>query len=405
MMKFKLLLLLLFTQISAFGQHFIPMNFDTLIEPKQEIILTGIVDASSSTLGFDIVNKFLFGGEITSEMKDKSLERHNSLNRFGSDANVELEYRNYKAKLFKSEQFGFLVKAGIYNFNQLIYSKDVFQLAMYGNADFLGDTAILSGTQFKSTTFQKIGFGLIDKFSKSSVTFNFVGLNNSTSINLDRMEMYQSTSADTLKIAYTGDYNFYDNSDFFKGIGVAIDFDIRFNSFNRKGDVAYFQVMGRNLGFVSSISSQSIYSSNSQVAYTGFTYDEIVNGGSIITDNLALMDSLGIEETTSKPTQFLPGLIQVSKLVDVNSKRKIQEFYGGRMYLSKIAIPQIFGGVNYRPIDFLNVGASASYGGFSGLRGGAYLSYNTSKINLGISSENLFSKIGVSYLIRLQCAF
>jgi hypothetical protein len=404
-MRFKLLLLLLLVQISAFGQHFIPMNYDTLIEPKQELILTGIGDASSTALGLDIANKFLFGGEITSEMKDKSLERHNSLNRFGSDANVELEYRNYKAKLFKSEEFGFLVKAGMYNFNQSIYSKDVFQLAMYGNEGLLGDTAILSGTQFKSTTFQKIGFGFIDKFSKSSVTLNLVGLNNSTSINLDRMEMYQSSDADTLKLAYTGDYNFYEDAAFLRGIGVALDFDIRFNSKNKKGDAVYFQVMGRNLGFVSSISSQSKYSSNSQVAYTGFTYDEIVNGGSIINDNVALMDSLGIEESTSKNTEFLPGLLQASKLVDVNSKRKLQEFYGGRMYLSKIAIPQVFGGINYRPLEFLNIGASASYGGFSGLRGGAYLSYNTSKINIGISSENLFSKIGVSYLIRLQCAF
>jgi hypothetical protein len=404
-MKFKLLLLLLLAQISAFGQHFIPMNFDTLIEPKQEFILTGIGEASSTALGFDIANKFLFGGEITTEMKDKSLERHRSMNRFGSDANIEIEYRNYKAKLFKSEQFGFLVKAGMYNFNQLIYSKDVFQLAMYGNEGFLGDTANLSGTQFKSTTFQKIGFGFIDKFSKSSVTLNLVGLNNVTSINLDRMEMYQSAGADTLNLAYTGDYNLYNNSAFIKGIGVALDFDIRFNSKNKKGDEIYFQVLGRNLGFVSSISSQSTYSSNSQVAYTGFSYDEISSGGSIINDNVALMDSLGIDESTTKKSEFLPGLLQASKLVDVNSKRKLQEFYGGRMYLSKIAIPQIFGGLNYHPIDFLNIGASATYGGFSGLRGGAYLSYNTSKLNIGISSENLFSKIGVSYLIRLQCAF
>ncbi len=404
-MKFKLLLLLLLAQISAFGQHFIPMNFDTLVEPKEELILTGIGEASSTALGFDLVNKFLFGGEITPEMKNKSLERHNSLNRFGSDANMELEYRNYKAKLFKTEEFGFLVKAGLYNFNQSIYSKDVFQLAMYGNEGFLGDTAMLSGTQFRSMTFQKIGFGLIDKFSKSSVTLNLVGLNNSSSINLNRMDLYQSADADTLKLVYAGDYNFYKNASFLKGIGVAIDFDIRFNSKNKKGDAVYFQVMGRNLGFVSSIRSQSSYSSNSQVTYTGFTYDEIINGGSIINDNVALMDSLGIDESTRKNAEFLPGLLQASKLVDVNSKRKLQEFYGGRMYLSKIAIPQVFGGINYRPVTFLNIGASASYGGFSGLRGGAYLSYNTSKINIGISSENLFSKIGVSYLIRLQCAF
>jgi len=404
-MKIKLFILSVFVQISVFGQHFIPMNFDTLIEPKQEIILTGIADASSTSLGFDIANKFLFGGAITTEMKDKSLERHKDLNRFGSDANVELEYRNYKTNLFKNEQFGFLVKAGMYNFNQFIYSKDAYTLAMYGNVPFLGDTANLSGTQFKSTTFQKIGFGVIDKKTKSSVSLNLVGLNNTTSIDLSRMQLYQSAESDTLKVAYTGNYNFYDDANFIKSIGLALDFDLRFSSLTKKGDAIYFQVMGRNLGFVSAVSSQKSYSSNSLVSFTGFSYDEIMNGGSIINDNIALMDSLGINESSNRNSQFLPGLLQASKLVDVNSKRKIQEFYGGRMYLSRIAIPQVFGGLNYRPIDFLNIGASVSYGGFTGLRGGAYISYNSSKINVGISSENLFSKIGVSYLIRLQCAF
>ena len=175
-MKFKLFIFSFFVQISIFGQHYIPMNFDTLIEPKQELILTGIADASSTAMGFDIAQKFLFGGAITTEMKDKSLERHKSMNRFGSDANFEIEYRNHKVNMFKDERFGFLVKAGMYNFNQLMYSKDAFSLTMYGNSGFIGDTANLSGTQFKTMTFQKIGFGLIDKISKSSITLNLVSL-------------------------------------------------------------------------------------------------------------------------------------------------------------------------------------------------------------------------------------
>jgi hypothetical protein len=222
---------------------------------------------------------------------------------------------------------------------------------------------------------------------------------------MEAMIYLSNTSGVNSIIRKSGDYNLYNNSAFIKGIGVALDFDIRFNSKNKKGDAIYFQVMGRNLGFVSAITSQSRYSSNSQVTYTGFSYDEIINGGSIINDNVALMDSLGIDESTTKKSEFLPGLLQASKLVDVNSKRKLQEFYGGRMYLSKISIPQVFGGLNYHPIEFLNIGASVSYGGFSKFKGGAYLSFNQKKLNIGVASENLFSKTGVSYLIRLQCAF
>ena len=404
-MKSIILVIVLLIQLNAFGQHFLPIQHDTTKANHQEFSLTGIADISGTSIGTDIASKFLIGGEITNEMKDKSLARHGKINRFGADLNAEFEYRNYKVNLFKKENLGFIIKGGIYSFNQLLYSKDLFQFAMYGNQAFVGNTANFSGSKFQSLTYHKIGFGIVDKTTKSSISLNFIGLNSSTSANLNTLEIYQNTDLDTLQLTYNGDLSLNNNRTFIKGLGFGIDFDYRIKGNSFKGNPVYFQVIGRNLGMVFSTSKNDYYSSNSQVQFTGFSYNDIANGGSIIDDNLAILDSLGVKKEAKNQLYLLPSLLQISKLVDLNSNKKIQEFYGARMYLSKVSIPLVFAGLNYKPISFLNIGASVSYGGFSKFKGGAYLSFNQKKLNIGVVSENLFSKTGVSYLIRLQCAF
>lgn len=386
------------------GQHFIPFHFDTLVTSKQSITLDGTADISGNALGTDIFSKFLFGGAITDEMKAKSLDRHVKFNRFGGDINAELEYRNDKVNFAKMPEVGFLVKAGMYNFTELIYGKDVFQFAMYGNQPYVGDTVSLSGTQFRNLTYSKIGFGLTDKRTKSSISLNLVGLQNYTTIGLTDFQMYQSAEQDTLTVKYDGSTRFSNGSSFLKGMGFSLDFDIRLMGKSARNNPVYFQIMAKNLGVVFANKIQE-YTSDSQMTLTGFSYNELSNASSLLKDNQRILDTLGIQQRTVRHSLFLPGMIQASKLVDVNSKRIVQEFYGARMYLSRVYIPQVFAGLNIKPFNGFNLGMSIAYGGFSKLKGGAYLAYATDKINIGVSSENLFSKTGVSYLIRLQCAF
>ena len=403
-MKKLVLLYLSLCPLLVEAQQFIPFHFDTLVKSQQSFTLTGTADILGNALGSDIFSKFLFGGTITDEMKGKSLDRHVKINRFGGDLNAELEYRNDKVNFAKMEEVGFLVKAGMYNFTELIYGKDVFHFAMYGNQPFVGDTVSLSGTQFRNLTFSKIGFGLTDKRTKSSITFNLVGLQNYTSIGLTDFQMYQSAEQDTLTIKYDGATRFSNGGAFMKGMGFAFDFDIRLGGKSARNNPIYFQILGKNIGAVFANKMQE-YKADNQMTFTGFSYNELNDASSILKDNQRILDTLGVTQSTVHHSIFLPGMIQASKLVDVNSKRIVQEFYGARMYLSRVYIPQVFAGLNIMPFKGFNVGLSAAYGGFSKFKGGAYLAYAREKINIGISSENLFSKTGVSYLIRLQCAF
>ena len=120
-----------------------------------------------------------------------------------------------KLEIIKNSKIWFILSGSLIltSFIFIIFSFAKFSSPVKLGLDFTGGSKIEYVFQTKTLKDQNISSESIQQ------VLSEVGLNNSTSINLDRMEMYQSASADTLKIAYTGDYNFYDNSDFFKGIG------------------------------------------------------------------------------------------------------------------------------------------------------------------------------------------
>ena len=420
-MSFKFLFASIFISLHLFGQHYLPIQQDSILnyvvkkkgvdvekKRKNEIIVTGIADYSGTSLGKDIAQKFFYGGEITDSMKSKSLNRHRLINRFGSDTQAELEYRNFQVNLFKNENWGFIVKVGMYNFLQAIYSKDFYTFPMYGNTYFEGDTARFSGTRFSNVTYQKIGFGWLDKKTKSAISLNLFGLNNSTFLFLEEGEIYQNSDLDTLSFKYSGRASFSNSNNFVKGFGAGLDADVRWQSKNLRGKPS-FQFLMRNIGFITQTANFTQYTADTSFSFNGFSYDQIANGTSFQSENFAFLDTLGIKKSESKTTFMLPGIIQVSKLIDQSEgakTKKLQEFYGARLYFSSMSIPMIFGGLDYNPFNgFVHFGASVSYGGYSRLKAGCYSSMQWKNISIGISSENLFNPTGQSIIFRLQCVF
>jgi hypothetical protein len=420
-MKLLFIFTFLFFTNLLYGQHYLPIQHDSILTigikkkgniiektKRNEFILTGIADYSGTSLGKDIVQKFLYGGDISDAMKLRSLNRHRAINRFGADIQSELEFKNYHVNLFKHKNWGLIYKVGIYNFLQAIYSKDLFTFPMYGNSYFAGDTAKFSGSKFSNLTYQKLGIGWLDKKSKSSICLNLFGLTNFASLNLIDGEIFQNTAMDSISINYQGKANFSESDLYFKGIGFGIDADFRWRAKNIKGN-PNFQVLLRNLGVISQTTKMNTYNADTTISFSGFSFDQLINGTYFQSDQSNILDTIGVNNTMTKSTIFLPGVLQISKLVDESfgeKSKKIQEFYGARIYLSQMAIPLIFAGLDYDPFKGLvHFGASVSYGGFAKLRGGFYSNVKLNNLNIGVGSENLFNPTGQSIIFRLQCVF
>lgn len=408
-MKSLILSFFICSVIQLFAQSWIPIHHDTIIESKQELIFNGVADYSSTSLHKSLTQKLFYGGQITDEIKAKSQKLHGGINQFGSDLNTEIEYRNFKVNFLKNKNWGFLIKAGYNSFISAFYSKDLYNLIFYGNQEYLGQTASISGTKFSSFTFQKIGFGWLDKKTKSNISLNIYNLSNQSQAYIKTGEIYQSAAIDSISITYDGKINFSSGSEFIKGLGFGVDGELRFSVPTKKNKPIYYQLLCKNLGFASFIEPVSQYSADTVFSFNGLTFNQILNGANFLDSNFSIVDTLGIQKTTRKTTLLLPGFLQISKLVDSKSDRKLQEFYGVRMFLSSMYTPLVFAGLDYRisifPKATLNIGANASYGGFTRYRFGLYSSLNVKNWNLGVASENIIGITGQSLIFRLQCAF
>ncbi len=404
----KILILVLVLQANFLEAQFLPMQYDTLIN-SHELILSGGVDYYGSSMEKDLTSKIIKGGMITSEIKDRSLAKHGAINRLGGVGFSSIDYRNFIATPFKKKNWGYTIKAGYDAFGGLLYAKDFYGLALYGNQSYQGETIDMSGTNLSVMTYQKVGFGLINKKTKSNVSLNIYNISNRIHADLRDFEIRQDDAGDTISFLLAGEFEVKNNNKFNQGVGFGVDLNVFLPIEWGKDKTAYIQVKAQNIGFAYMYEKQRVYSFDTSFVFAGLKLDELVGENSILGDSLNILDSLGIHSAEKTRTVLLPGYIQVGKIVTNLTDKKIQSFFGIRLYPTLIYTPFVYAGINYRPKKWVNIGANASYGGFGKFKTGLYASVNFSNYSIGLSTENLvgvFSKrgSGESLFIRLRWA-
>lgn len=408
----KKLLLILFTAGSgiASGQLLQPIQYDTTII-GQEIILSGDSEYHSTSLRKGFANRIIRGGAISNDVKDKTFSAQSGgLNKFGKDIQGEIEYRNYKVNMFGNEKWGFLVKGGYYFIGSGSYSKDLFGLAFYGNDSYLGRMTEFSGTRASFSNFQKIGFGVISKKSKSSVTLNFVNVSSLYNGSIKTGMLTQDDDASNINLTLDGDFTYTDKVNFSNGNGLAVDLDFRIPIDWMKDQKAFIQVQAKNIGVAYMHNGVKQYSADSSYHYSGFTFDQLFKDESFFSQDFSLLDSLRIQNEDKKSFVALPCMFQAGKIVSDHYAGKWQSFFGIRVYPTLAYTPLIYIGGNWRPQSWLDLGLSGSYGGFGNFRAGFYASFKFNMFNLGLGTEDVYGLVsknafGESFNVRLRCKF
>ena len=391
----------------TFSQQFLPIQHDSA-STHNELIVSGNVELSSTSIQNQLVKKLIYGGEITNDQINTSLSKHLSMNRLGLDLNSEIEFRNFKSTIFKKSNWGYLLKAGYYTIGGANYSKDLFGLVFNGNQNYLGGTAVFSGTSFAFTTFQKIGFGIIDKKSKSSISLNYINASDYQNAMVKEGTMDLTADGTLVKLNSKGGYRSSQGTNIFKGIGVGVDIDYRFMIIRNGIKNSTFQFLAKNLGFVNYFAGLRTYQMDTSLVYDGFKLNQLYGNQSIFNDSVSLLDSLHIQQSVEKKLIFLPGFLQFGKILNDNYGLKWDYFYGIRLYPTLAYTPMLYVGVQWKPTSKVDVGAQASVGGFSRFRMGVYSNFNLSNWAIGIGSQDIIGMIsnkgyGQSLLIRLRC--
>jgi hypothetical protein len=405
MIKYIILLLLLVNFMRSNAQHLIPSGYDTLVR-SFEVVSHGVADYASTSLERGLVNKFFYGGEIDIDMKDRSFDRHGELNRFGFDIQAEAEFRNFKTEKFGKGKYGWLIRGGVYNYASLIYSRDLYGMSFYGNERYLGQEASFSGSRGSLWSMQKIGFGIIDKKTKSNISLNAYSIGAYAQGLLSNAYVYQSEEADSVFVRYQGAAEFMNADGMRRGWGLGIDAEYNMPLDLTPEKRIYIQFLVRNLG-IGYLPEIINYSADSSLAFKGFSFDQIFGDSPIIGDDFTITDTLNVQRRKYSAFRFLPAFIQVGKIVDDHNQRKFQSFYGIRIYPSVVLIPHAYAGIQFKPVKWYATGVNLSYGAYGLLRFGWYSSINFKNWHVGVATENLYGTfsrkgLGESIVMRIQ---
>jgi hypothetical protein len=393
---------------SLFGQSTFPVFRDSLLQSNR-LLINGNFDATGTSIKKEFVNTLAFGGYIDSEMKDRTLKSHRANNRFGIFGSGEITYVSGATNLFKSGKYSWLVKGGYYAVGNVNYTKDAFKLTFYGNSYLGADTANLTGTRISGMQFQKAGFGFYHKKTGSSLTLNVVNVQNQFGGYIRTGKLSQDPNMDSVSLRLNGDMTYSKGKEFSKGLGFAVDFDFYLKVPWLK-DSATFQFSVQNLGAAYMFESQTQYNADSTYRYSGFTLDQIKNNGNLFGDDFSLLDSLNVEKKEVKRWVMVPAYIQIMKLVDLESAKKLQSFFGIRFYPTIGIVPTGFVGLFYRFVPRISVSANAAFGGSSIIRGGLMLGYHGNKVGVQLGTDDIYGLVskkgyGQSALIRLSWVF
>ena len=374
------------------AQGLLPNGYDTS-KRVHDLQLEGSAFIGSTGIRNEIMDRFIFGGEITESMKDRSLSSKATSYRMGAGTHVELTYRNEQAALFGNDKWGYLIKAGADYLGAIRTNKSIFGMLLKGNASYLGESISLNGTQFNFIGFQKIGFGLIHKKTHANIGLNYYNISDFAQGKISSGYLTNAPNADSISLATKGNFQYSNASFFTKGFGFGMDGAL-YLQINEEGhSPAILQLKVSNLGFA--CVSQKVQHADLDIDlhFKGFNFQELLSDQSALRDKDLLLDTIGVQTSTKTSYVMLPALIEIGKIVDQMNSKRLQAFYGVRFYPTLANLPLIYGGAEYRIGKHLHLGAHASYGGFTQFSGGMYLHYEGSKFNAGIGSENIVGMI------------
>lgn len=388
------------------AQNMLPLYYDTL-QRTQEINIYASGEFASSAISNQLTRHFLFGGNISNEIIEKTYGKHRPLNRIGFYAEPTIEYINYNVTPFKSKNWGIIVKAGALYSGASRYRQDLYGLMFRGNEPYLGSEIDLSNMVAGITTAQKVGFGFIDGKSKSSVTLNIYGITSHFNAYLNDSYFKQDETGYAAELLLNGRADMTTGA-YYKGIGVGIDANLFFKvGPNEKPSFIQFSIQNLGVGFLNK--NVVRYSMDTTLYYNGYTISDLTNGQTIFGEGKNIADEIGLSRDTVSKTIALPFSVQIGKIIDEHNTKPFQLFYGGRVYVQNGTLPMLYIGGHYRSKKWFRMGAGISYGGFTGFRANLYAQGAWKQFNIGLSTSDVAGMVGVgrgyAYTLNISYRF
>ena len=144
----------------------------------------------SNVFNNQLIDHLVIGGGLDPENLENLESGLNKMNRIGGDVSVLGQFYSLSDTLLGLDNTGLLVQAGSSTNAWSYFSRDDFRLGFLGNEMFRGRSADLDGNEFNTITYQKVGIGLFNKKTHSSVAVNLVNGQQFTQIDIDQADLF-----------------------------------------------------------------------------------------------------------------------------------------------------------------------------------------------------------------------
>lgn len=367
------------------------LNFE---KKGRSVSVNSEYELGSNGIYNQLLNKFLFGGEITKEMKDASNNHMKNLNVAGANLNYGLS-----AFFGKSSKYSYLVGFRDQQIFNSSFTKDLYQLAFYGNKPYLGETKNLSESSINLLRFQELKLGFIwhkiDSTAKVGVSVSLLKGQQLFYIKAMQGSSLYTNNTGT-EIVFNSDFNMAlsdtgkkQNFINYSGIGASAELFFETPYKSRIGKGSLLTVNANNIGFLHWFDNSVQYSSDSTFKFDGYHIDNLLD---LQDSTLSAInkDSI-IKKSTNARTESFNVNIPTNLLIinKIRFTNKLVLGTGFRYLFNSNFKPYGFIDIEYEFSKKITTTFHVGYGGYSRLNFGVAFIYSTPQWFVKIGSNSI----------------
>lgn len=352
--------------------------FEDTINDDNRIKITSFNSYASNRLSNEYMDKFIFGGNIDNELKDRMSGKLKGMNVAGLEVEQKIEAFVPDINLFGKEFFGMKLAFSDNHYGSVQFTPDLFNTAMYGNGAYVGDTMDLTFSHVQYQHYQKMGIGFYHQHNMSSIQLSYVSGSKGLDARLSESWMHTRPNVDSIDFSVLG--SGYSTERFFpywafQGGGFAVDIDYNFIFEGKLKNRQVVNLKINNLGVIFWNKNTNNYIMNLNDSYSGFDVVDLMNRDTSNDNSVNWLDTLGVNKTVGRNIETLPVEIVVQKVADRGIDAKLQAIFGFKAILVPDYFPYLYAGAYYQPTKSLSLSTRLSYGGFAGVRWGLNMNY------------------------------
>jgi len=338
-------------------------KYDTLSR-KSWVLLDGCGALGSQVLDNRFADQMLLGGKLDKGHLRSLADRMNEQNGAGMDVCAGLSFWNFSDTIFKKPNLGFMVQIGARYQGSLTFTRDFFEVGFLGNADYAGRTAELGPLNGNLQAWQKFGFGIFNKKTKSYVSLSLIEGQLMQNISLRKGDFFTSATGDSLSLQYNGEYIRSDTArkGLMNGSGVGFCLDAGYNYVVPDGK-SWFRFELQDMGLIFWNRATERYQLNGQNSFTGLVIDDINNLSSDSIDVPDFRDSLRYDYSKKRIAMAVQGRISLSFTHRMTSRSYLH--FATMILPNRAALPQIRASYAFAVRPSLLTSLVLSYGGYA----------------------------------------